>query len=516
MSTASGKGKGIEPGAASGSAAGAAERAAPNGKPGAAPGNAAGAAERAAPNGKPGAASGKGNGTASASLREKILYSFGDVGSNFVWTFTSSFLVLYYTDSALISAAFVGSMMFFTRVFDAGSDLVMGLVIEKTRTRFGKARPWVAFGAGPLALSLVLVFNVPSTWSPVAKNGYVFATYFLLAVVCYTAVNLSYHAMLARITLVQHERAVISVYRVVITLFAVLGISFATPVLLDRLGGSRAQGAWTGTSAIFAVLAVVFLLTCFIGTSEKVPVQAHSAAGAGRTPVKVALRFLLRTKYFYLTAFLNIVMTTFNGVMGGYVYFARDVLGNVDLFGVLSACTLLPIIVVAPLMPPVFKRLGKRNTILVGMALSVIACAVQLAAPSSVLLAVITMSARAAGLAPLMTASATFPGDIVDYMQWKTGVRAEGLVSSTASFGAKLGTGLGSALLGWLLAAGGYDGAADVQLPSAINAEIAAVVGVPLTVCALCLVGMYFWDIDKYRPAIDRFLAEAKSAAPRD
>ncbi|MDR2377879.1 MAG: glycoside-pentoside-hexuronide (GPH):cation symporter [Bifidobacteriaceae bacterium] len=451
--------------------------------------------------------------TAPVPLREKILYGFGDVGSNFVWSFASAFLVLYYTDSALVAAGFVGSMMLLTRVFDAATDLMMGLVIEKTRTRFGKARPWLAFGSAPLVVALVATFNVPANLSETGKNVYVCATYFFMTAICYTAVNLSYHAMLARITLSQHERAVISAFRVVIALVAVLGLSFATPPLLEALGGSRDQAAWTGVSLLYAALGLTFLLACFFGTKEKVADLAAPGRPAGRTSIRPALKFLLRSRYFYLAVFLNVVMTVFNGAIGGYVYFARDVLGDVDLFGLLSACTLLPIIVVAPLMPPVFKRVGKRRSIVAGLAVCVAAGAVQLAFPYSAAVAVVAMSLRSAGLGPLMTASATFPGDIVDYMQWRTGVRAEGIVASIASFGAKLGTGLGSAMLGWFLAAGGYDGAAETQSQSAVNAEIAVVVAVPLAVCGLALLGMCFWDIDRFRPQIDRFLGQERPAA---
>lgn len=443
----------------------------------------------------------------STTFAEKILYSFGDVGNNFVWSFTSSFLVLYYTDSVLISAGAVGSMMFLARVFDGGSDILMGLVIEKTHTRFGKARPWLLFGSIPLAVSLLLIFNVPSVLSDGGKNIYIFVTYFFMTVICYTAVNLAYYAMLARITLSQHERAVISVYRIIIALLAVLGISFATPTLLEMFGGTKTQHAWTSVSSIYAVLALAFLLMCFFGTKEKVPL-GNQGGTVLRTPIKNAFGILLKTKYFYLAAFLNIVMTVFNGVMGGYVYFARDVLKNANLFGVLSACTLLPIVLVAPAMPPLFKKTGKRNALIIGMAVCIAASIVQLIFPYSALIAIIAMSVRALGLGPLMTAAATFPGDIVDYMQWKTNIRAEGIVSSISTVGAKLGTGLGTALLGWFLAAGGYDGALGTQAQPAIDAEIAIVIVVPLILCVLCLIGMCFWDIDKYRPDIDRFLAE--------
>jgi GPH family glycoside/pentoside/hexuronide:cation symporter len=130
-------------------------------------------------------------------------------------------------------------MMLFARIFDGASDIAMGLVIEKTSTRFGKARPWVLFGALPFALSLILAFNVPVSLDSVAKEIYIAATYIFMSVICYTAVNLSYGAMLSRITLSQHERAVISTMRVIMSMVAALAISFATLPALEALGGTR-------------------------------------------------------------------------------------------------------------------------------------------------------------------------------------------------------------------------------------------------------------------------------------
>jgi GPH family glycoside/pentoside/hexuronide:cation symporter len=439
-------------------------------------------------------------------LREKILYAFGDVGNNFIWTFTSLFLILYYTDSVRVSAAFVGSMMLLARVSDGASDLLMGMVIEKTATRFGKARPWVLFGSIPFAASLILTFNVPSDMGN--RNAYIFITYMFMTVVCYTVVNLSYHAMLARITVNQNERAVISMYRVILTSLVAIGISFTTPVLLESFGGTDSQGSWSTVSLIYAGLALIFLLICFFNVKEKVPVAQTDSAVIKKTPIGETFRILLKMKYFYLLIFMNIVMTVFNGSIGGYIYYARDVLHDAGLFGVLTACTILPIIAVAPFMPALLRRIGKRESILLGMAVCIASGIMQSFMPYSPTVAIVTMILRSVGLVPLMTASATFPGDIVDYMQWKTAIRAEGIISSVTSFGTKMGSGLGSAMLGWFLAAGGYEGERETQPASVLTAEIAVVVWVPLVLCSLCFLIMWFWNIDQYRPQIDEFLSK--------
>ncbi|MDR1025509.1 MAG: MFS transporter, partial [Treponema sp.] len=119
----------------------------------------------------------------------------------------------------------------------------------------------------------------------------------------------------------------------------------------------------------------------------------------------------------------------------------------------------------------------------------------------------------ALGIVPLLTAAYTLPGDIVDYMEWKDGIRTEGLVSGATSFGSKMGAGFGSAILGWLLAFGRYDANLTVQAQPALDAEIMNGAGVPFFLCAACGVIILFWDIDKYRPQIEEARGEKAVSA---
>ena len=144
---------------------------------------------------------------------EIILYGLGDVGVNIIWALPSSFLMLYYTDSVGISAAYIGTMMLICRLFDGVSDILMGVIIDKTHTKWGKARPWLLFMGLPLIVSVFLTFHVPGSWSENAQKVYSFVTYFVMSVICYTAVNLAYHSMLPRFSLTSQDRSVTSVIR---------------------------------------------------------------------------------------------------------------------------------------------------------------------------------------------------------------------------------------------------------------------------------------------------------------
>lgn len=148
---------------------------------------------------------------------EKFCYGMGDVGVNLVWTLPSSFLMLYYTDSVGISAAYIGTMMLICRLFDGFSDVLMGVIIDKTHTRWGKARPWLILMTIPMLLSIYFTFKVPAAGVGMQKV-YIFLSYFIMSVICYTAVNLSYHSMLPRFSLTSQDRASVSALRSIFAL----------------------------------------------------------------------------------------------------------------------------------------------------------------------------------------------------------------------------------------------------------------------------------------------------------
>ena len=188
---------------------------------------------------------------------ERLMYAVGDLGSNFVWTFCSSFLTLYYTDSVLISAGLIGTIMLICRIFDGFSDIAAGVLIEKTQTKRGKARPWFGGTIIPLVIIQLLVFNVPGSMSMGAKLAWVIISYFLLTVVAYTINNLAYHAMLPRFSLDSADRNKVSSLRGIFSFIAGLALAILTPKLLAANGGEKVQASWTTVALIYGVLCLV-------------------------------------------------------------------------------------------------------------------------------------------------------------------------------------------------------------------------------------------------------------------
>jgi GPH family glycoside/pentoside/hexuronide:cation symporter len=471
------------------------------------------------------------------SVSEKALYGLGGVGYQMTIALSGAFLTLYYTDSVLMSASFVGTMMLVARFLDGISDLIMGFVIEKTKTRFGKARPWVMIGAIPLALSMIFVFNVPASLPPLSKNAYVFLTYVFMSVVCYTIVALAHNAMLPRISLVSSDRNVAAVVLVLMQgiMTAVLVGVFAP--LLKAFGGESSQNAWTIISIMIAVVSLLLLTLCFIGTKEKLSATEQAAettteapkegAQTGRdtspkdaslestkgkrtrskdTSIKRALSFLLKSRYFYIIIALYLMLAITSGTAGIGIYFVRDVLGNADLLGLFSIAAAVPMIIMMPLVPKLFATLGKRKTFLTSQAASILIRIVMLLFPTSLPVQLVCTFLGTLVLVPLWAGTPTMICDLVDYGDYKYGIRSEGLTTSASSIGSKLGTGLGSVILGIGLTMGGYNALASVQSQTTINAIIFIMNGIPAIMCALCLVLIGLWNLEKFRPEVEQYM----------
>lgn len=435
---------------------------------------------------------------------QKISYGLGTVGCEFVGTFTGSFLTLYYTDSAGLAAAFVGTMMLVARLFDGFSDILMGMLIEKTRTRWGKARPWLLFGAFPLALSLVLTLNIPASFTIAGKEAYAYLTYIFMAVFCYTAVNLAYHAMLPRVSLDRDDRNVTSVLRVVFSLTLTLLLNIGTPIALDALGGARTQRAWSILSLAYAALAFVCLMITFVFVKERVLLEQESDGSYAKVPIKASAKAVMTNKYFYIVLGINVITNFAVGTLGLGVYYTRDILGNESYFGLTTIFMIIPMLLAQPFIPLLIQRLSKKG-VCIGAAICILLGGfIPLINPYSLPLYLLSTVLKGLGSAPITGLSPTLAADLVDYGEWKSGVHAEGFAFCATSFGSKVGTGLGAAMIGWALAFGKYDSALEQQTEITKQALINTNAGMLIVTGVILLVLFLFWDYEKLYPAIQK------------
>jgi len=446
-------------------------------------------------------------------IREKIAYGLGGIGFQMTLALTNAFLILYYTDSVLLSAAFIGGMMFVARMLDGATDFVAGYIIEKTRTRWGKARPWIIISAPFLALSVILMFNVPAGMSQTATNVYVFVTYVFMTAICYTFTNLAHNAMLPRITLVSEDRnRTVAVQALMMGITTALLVGAFVPAL-DALGGESSQRAWTIMSFAIAIISMVLLVICFFAVKEKLPAHDNtevdvSKNSAVKTPVKESVMFLMKSKYFYILILLYLTLAITNGSAGITVYFMRDVLGDAGLMGIFSIISVVAMIGTMPFVPKIFALVGKRRTLIIGLSVATIMNLVRLVAPTFLPLQLGAVFLSTAFIVPLWIATPTMICDLVDFGDWKKGIRTEGFTTSASSFGTKLGLGIGSFVLGIGLSLGRYDPLAYVQSQQTVNAIIIINIALPAVLTFLCLVCVLMWDLDKTRTQVEAYMAK--------
>ncbi|MDD7388384.1 MAG: MFS transporter [Lachnospiraceae bacterium] len=429
-------------------------------------------------------------------VAERFSYGCGDFGCNIIYTAMSAFLMLYYTDYAGVSALAVGTIMMISRFFDGISDIIMGVIVDRTKSRFGKARPWLLRMCIPFAVSGILLFSVPASWASTPKLVYVFITYNLVSTVIYTAINVPYSALNALMTQDPYERSVLSIFRNLLATAGTLTINTCTLPLVEYFGDNAP--AWTKTFCVLGLLAVAAFLINFFGTKERVKPAAAENGKMEDVPFAVGIRALFKNKYWIMmTGMLALFFLMYSVNGGATVYYAKDILGDRNLVGTINGIFNVVQILAMFFIAMLVKKFGKRNVFSLGLVLDIIGMLLLNFSGGSMGLIVISSIIRGIGNACGGATMWAMVSDTIDYGEWKTGVRTEGLVNSACSFGYKIGNGLGSALLGVILEVGGYVGEAAVQTASALVSIKVCFIWIPIAVYIAGLIIMKFYHLDK-------------------
>lgn len=440
---------------------------------------------------------------------ERFAYGCGDFGCNIIYTAMSAFLLFYYTDYAGVSAMAVGTIMMISRVFDGISDIIMGVIVDRTHSRFGKARPWILRMCIPFAISGVLMFSVPASWSSTPKLVYVFITYNLVSTVIYTAINVPYSALNALMTQDPYERSVLSIFRNLLATAGTLTINTFTLPLVEYFGNNAS--AWTKTFVVFGFVSIAAFLCTFFGTKERVRAnETGEQKVEENVPFVTGIKALFQNKYWIMmTGMLALFFLMYSVNGGATVYYAKDILGDKNLVstinGIFNIVQILGMFFIAMLV----KKFGKRNVFSLGLILDIIGMLVLNFSGGSMPIIVVSSVIRGIGNACGGATMWAMVSDTIDYGEWKTGYyRTEGLVNSACSFGYKIGNGIGSALLGVILEVGGYVGNAAAQTASALTSIKICFVWIPIAVYVCGLIIMKFYHLDK---EFDGILADLKA-----
>jgi GPH family glycoside/pentoside/hexuronide:cation symporter len=424
------------------------------------------------------------------SIREKIGYSLGDTASHFVWDMVGFWLLFFYTDVYGISAAAAGTIMLVARFWDMAIDPVIGVISDRTNTKWGKFRPYILFGAIPYAILAILTFTTPNL-GEVGKIIYAGATYVLL-MTAYAAINLPYSALGAVMTDDTYERAGLNTYRFIAGFtgqFIVTGLALTLAEFFG--GGDKAQG-FQYTVFLFSGLSLVFFFITFKTTKERVqPPKAQ------KNSLKEDIRNLFSNKAWIILALVGIISFIMFAMQNAAIaYYFKYYLGrenNVQLFNVIGTVAL---IVALPLSKPLAKRFGNRNVFIGSSLISgVFFILIYVAGVTDITMIYVFNIIAKMAYAPAVPLLWTMIADSADYGEWTTGRRATGLYFSAAVFAQKAGWGIGAAIAGWILAISNFVANAE-QTATAITGIKLLVSVIPGILYMSCALFMIFYKID--------------------
>jgi len=430
------------------------------------------------------------------SFKEKVGYGLGDAASSMFWKIFSMYLMFFYTDVFGLAPAVVGTMFLITRIWDSCFDPIVGIIADRTKTRWGKFRPYLLWTAIPFAIIGVLTFYTPD-FDEKGKIIYAYATYSLMMMV-YSLINVPYASLLGVISSDRKERTTLSSYRMVFAFGGSLLALWLIEPLVNHFGGNlNSKTGWLYTIIIFGIITTLFFWACFFLTKERVqPISDE------KQNLKEDLSDLLKNKPWWILLGAGIGALVFNSIRDGAAvyyfkyYVSSTVNYNINLFGENFAMTPTSVYLVLGqaaniigviAATPIANKIGKKNTFFGAMTLAAILSVVFYFFEKEdvfLIMAFQVMISICAGcIFPLIW---SMYADSADYSEWKQGRRATGLVFSASSMSQKFGWTIGGAATGWLLAYYGFQANVEqstetqngIQLMLSILPAIAAVISV--------------------------------------
>jgi Na+/melibiose symporter-like transporter len=467
------------------------------------------------------------------SVVEKAGYSLGDAAANFVFMTMILFQLNFYTDTMGITAAAAGTLLLVGRLWDAFFDPMMGVLADRTNTRWGKFRPWVLWTAIPWGVVMVLAYTVPD-FDGTSLLIYAGVTNIMLMTL-YSMNNTPYSAMTGVMTGDVNERTNLSSYRFFAAMIAQLIVGSFTLPLVAKFGQGNAARGWQMTMTLWAVLCVFFFVITFLTTRERIqppPTQKSNPredfAGLLKNGPWIAMFVLTLAHFIYAAMRGGTIFYYFNyyvdqnelyaflqkfGVgqaepgAGGVLHYVLNSLGlivnetrsNISSVGFSFFQMTSQLVTIIGVIAATFlaMRFGKRAVAIIGFSLATILGAAFILLPADAIAATYVLEwMRALAYAPTIPLIWAMFADVADYAEWTTGRRITGVVFATILFALKAGLSLGGAIAGWLLSGYGYRANA-VQTPEALLGIRMTVSVYPAIFLAIVVGCLFFYKINK-------------------
>lgn len=403
----------------------------------------------------------------------KVGYGSGDIAGNVVYAFLTSFVMVYLTDTVGLASGIVGTLIAVSKLFDGFTDVFFGSLIDKTHSRLGKARPWMIYGYIGCAITLVACFAVPAGMGKAAQYTWFFIAYTLLNGVFYTANNIAYSALTSLITKNSKERVQMGSYRFIFAFSTSLLIQTITVGFVDWCGGDAA--AWRLVAIIYAIVGLVVNTISGLSVKE-LPEEELNDGEPKKTEEKYSLvqafKLLIKNKYYIMICGTYILQQLYSAMIGAGLFYMTWVLKNKNLFGQFAWAVNIPLIIALIFTPTlVGKWKGMYKLNLRGYIIAVIGRALVVVAGyiGSIPLMLAFTALAALGQGPWQGDMNAVIASCSEYTYLTQGKRVDGTMYSCTSLGVKIGGGIGTAVVGWLLELSGYKGTMAVQPQSALD-----------------------------------------------
>jgi glycoside/pentoside/hexuronide:cation symporter, GPH family len=390
-------------------------------------------------------------GDARLPLREKIGYGIGDFGFNLYWANISAFLLIFYTDVMGLAAGAVGTMMLVTKLVDAVADPFMGALADRTRTRWGRFRPWMLWGILPLAVTGVLTWTVPDLDGG-GRLLWAYAT-FTLMMLAYTVLSMPYSALSGVMTADSQQRTTLISFRFIAAFAGTTVVSWLTLDLVRWLGRGDEPLGWQLTLGLYGIIAAACFATVFLTTRERIEPPAQQ-----QSTMRQDVGDLLNNRpWLVLFVLALIIMVTIVMRSGSLVYYLKYHVARPDLIGLFLGSYSLALAVGAACTPLLTRFVDKRRLLMWLMAgVGVLSCAMYWVPREAIGTMFALNLLIGLLLGPKSPLAFSMYADCADYTEWKTGRRATALTFAAAAFSQKFGGALASAAIAWMLAAMGY------------------------------------------------------------
>ena len=432
----------------------------------------------------------------------KVGYGSGDIAGNVVYAFLTSFVMIYLTDTIGLNAGIVGTLIAVSKLFDGITDVFFGSMIDKTKSKMGKARPWMFYGFFGCALTLFGVFAIPTNIGQTAQYAWFFICYTSLNAVFYTANNIAYAALTSLVTKNSRERVEMGSFRFMFSFGTNLLIQSITFVAVEAFGGGAE--AWRTVALIYCIVGIITNTLSAFSVKELSDEELREGETEEEEDSKLTFvqtfKLLVSNKYFVMICGIYILQQLRAAMLSVGTYYMTYVLLNQNLFGVFSWAINIPLIIALAITPELVARakgMYKVNkysyTFATACRVGIIIAGYMGSVPLMLVFTVLT----SLGEGPWQGDVGAVIASCSEHTYLKTGKRIDGSMFSCTSFGTKLGGGIGVALSGWLLDMSGYINNGTVQPDSCITMMSIMYLWLPFAFDLIITVVLSFLNVEE-------------------